>query len=136
MDLVFISMYAYSSFSEHDYHDYFWLKRSSYNKIKKNIPEEIYCEELKVMGEIYVDDEPITESELANEIPCEQNGNCLRNYLEDLYKAVNIDFNKEQYGINKFFDDIDMYETVIVRVPKSKVKDLINYADSLKRNRR
>lgn len=48
MDLVFISMYAYSSFSEHDYHDYFWLKRSSYNKIKKNIQKKYIVKNSKL----------------------------------------------------------------------------------------
>lgn len=136
MDLIYINVYAYSFISGYDYYDGFWLKRSSYNKIKENIPEKIYCEELEVMGEISVDEETLTESELANEIPCEQNGNCLKKCLEGLYEAVDIDFEKEQQEISKFFDDIDTYKTITVRVPKSKVEDLINYVDSLKRNAR
>lgn len=46
MDLVFISVYAEAYYSTAEYYDSFWIKRSSYEKIKDDISDEIYCGEL------------------------------------------------------------------------------------------
>lgn len=43
MDLVFISVYAEAYYSKAEYYDSFWIKRSSYEKIKDDISDEIYC---------------------------------------------------------------------------------------------
>ena len=48
---------------------------------------------------------------------------------------MNIDFKQEQQEINKFFENIDADEKVILRVPRSKVNDLVEYADNLKKMR-
>ena len=59
MDLVFISVYAEAYYSEEEYYDSFWIKRSSYEKIKDDISDEIYCGELdgkhsETMGSVTV----------------------------------------------------------------------------------
>ena len=59
MDLVFISVYAEAYYSKAEYYDSFWIKRSSYEKIKDDISDEIYCGKLdgklsETMGSVTV----------------------------------------------------------------------------------
>lgn len=141
MDLVFISVYAEAYYSTAEYYDSFWIKRSSYEKIKDDISDEIYCGELggkhnETMGSVTVYKDTCTEEEYATEAhEAVQDGYRLESYLEDLYSNVNIDFKQEQQEINKFFENIDADEKVILRVPRSKVNDLVEYADNLKKMR-
>ena len=140
MDLVFISVYAEAYYSTAEYYDSFWIKRSSYEKIKDDISDEIYCGELdgkysETMGSVTVYKDTCTEEEYATEAhEAVQDGYRLESYLEDLYRSVNIDFKQEQQEINKFFENIDA-EKVILRVPRSKINDLVEYADNLKKMR-
>lgn len=141
MDLVFISVYVEAYYSTAEYYDSFWIKRSSYEKIKNNLSDELYCGELdgkhsEIMGNINVCEYACTEEEYATEAhEAVQDGCRLESYLKDLYSNVNIDFKQEQQEINKFFENIDADEKVILRVPRSKVNDLVEYADNLKKMR-
>ena len=141
MDLVFISVYAEAFYSEGEYYDSFWIKRSSYEKIKNDLSDELYCGELdgkhsETIGRINVCEDACTEEEYTTEAhEAEQDGYRLESYLKDLYSNVNIDFKQEQQEINKFFENIDADEKVILRVPRSKVNDLVEYADNLKKMR-
>lgn len=141
MDLVFISVYAEAYYSTAEYYDSFWIKRSSYEKIKDDISDEIYCGELdgkysETMGSVTVYKDTCTEEEYATEAhEAVQDGYRLESYLEDLYRSVNIVFKQEQQEINKFFENIDADEKVILRVPRSKINDLVEYADNLKKMR-
>ena len=141
MDLVFISVYAEAYYSTTEYYDSFWIKRSSYEKIKNDLSDELYCGELdgkhsETIGRINVCEDACTEEEYATEAhEAEQDGYRLEAYLKDLYSNVNIDFKQEQQEINKFFENIDADEKVILRVPRSKVNDLVEYADNLKKMR-
>ena len=138
MDLVFISVYADAYYSEAEYYDSFWIKRSSYEKIKNDISDELYCGELdgkygETMGTIRAYEDTCTEEEYVTEAhEAEQDGDYLESYLEDLYSNVGINWEQEQQEINKFFNDIDAYEKVTLMVPKSKVDDLVKYANNLK----
>ena len=97
MDLVFISVYAEAYYSEEEYYDSFWIKRSSYEKIKDDISDEIYCGELdgkhsETMGSVTVYKDTCTEEEYATEA---HDGYRLESYLKNLYSNVNIDFKQE-----------------------------------------
>ena len=136
MELVKISLYACGCYSGADYEDNIWIKKSSYEKIKDSIPSEIGCGELdgkfsEVMGDIEVSTNLNSEEDYANEGKLECDGDYLEWELDSIYKKNNLDFYNERKEINNYFDSLDTYEQVIMRVPKSKVSMLKDYAKKL-----
>lgn len=138
MDLVNVNLYAEAYYSGVAYEDNIWIKKSSYEKLKDKFPTEISCGELdgkhnEVIGEVEVQDGLNTDEEYAkagNRGRCD--GDFLELSLEDLYYANNIDFDKEQEEINKFFHGLDQWVDVEVSVPESKVDELLKFTEKLK----
>lgn len=124
MNLVNISVYAEGYYSGSNYSENVLIKEESYEKIKADIPEEIFCGELdgkhsQVYGEVevdfYKDDDLLT---YTNE-DCD--GNTLQKGIENVFKKYNMDFENESNDIKSYLSSLDRYCDMTIRVRKSKL---------------
>lgn len=53
----------------------------------------------------------------------------------DLYDENNLNWNDEQKEIEEYFDRLDVYEDVTIRIPLSKKEELMEFVQKLKQNR-
>lgn len=133
MELVNVKLYTYARV---EYEDNIWIKKSSYEKLKDAFPKEIVCEELdgkysEVIGDVKIQDYWKTDDDYAKAGIKECDGYILKNALIDLYGENNLDWDTEQEEIRKCFDGFDCWKDIIVRIPKSKKKELMDFVNKL-----
>lgn len=137
MKLVNVNLYACAYYSEAEYEDNIWIKKSSYEKLKDVFPKEIYCGELdgkysEVMGDIEIQDEWETDEDYAKAGIASCDGDRLEYSLIDLYDENGLDWETERKEIKKYFNSLDVWEDVTVSIPSSKKKELMEFVDTLK----
>ena len=137
MELVNVNLYAEAYYSEATYEDNIWIKKSSYEKLKDNFPTEIYIGDLdgkysEVKGDIEIQNNWHTDEEYAKSlIDHENDGDYLEISLIDLYEKNGLDWEAEQQEIKEYFDSIDVWKTVEVSIPSSKVIELWEFVETL-----
>lgn len=137
MELVNVNLYAEAYYSEATYEDNIWIKKSSYEKLKDNFPTEIYIGDLdgkysEVKGDIEIQNNWHTDEEYAKSlIDHENDGDYLEISLIDLYEKNGLDWEAEQQEIKEYFDSIDVWKTVEVSIPSSKVVELWEFVETL-----
>lgn len=147
MDLVKVDLFAQAYDGEITYEDEIWIKKSSYEKLKDKFPTKIPCGELggdhsELIGEVEVetdwDDTDWNESKYLLNIwtSVKRDGDFLLVALENLYYTNDIDFDEEQEEINEFFDSLEELVDVEVSVPESKVDELLQFAEKLRKETR
>lgn len=138
MELVNVNLYAEAYYSEATYEDNIWIKKSSYEKLKDNFPTEIYIGDLdgkysEVKGDIEIQNNWHTDEEYAKSlIDHENDGDYLEISLIDLYEKNGLDWEAEQQEIKEYFDSIDVWKTVEVSIPSSKVVELWEFVETLR----
>lgn len=137
MELVNVNLYAEGYYSEATYEDNIWIKKSSYEKLKDNFPEKVYCGELdgkysEVCGDVEIQDKWKTDEDFAKKGRNKCDGDFLSDALRDLYYGNGFDYEAEQDEIEKYFDGLDVWVDVTIRIPHSKIIDLLAYAGELK----
>lgn len=140
MKLVNVNLYACGYYSKSEYEDNIWIKKSSYEKLKDVFPKRISCGELdgkhsEVIGGVEVQDRWETDEEYASASISECDGDFLKYSLMDLYDENNLNWNDEQKEIEEYFDRLDVYEDVTIRIPLSKKEELMEFVQKLKQNR-
>lgn len=140
MKLVNVNLYACGYYSKSEYEDNIWIKKSSYEKLKDVFPKRISCGELdgkhsEVIGDVEVQDRWETDEEYASASISECDGDFLKYSLMDLYDENNLNWNDEQKEIEEYFDRLDVYEDVTIRIPLSKKEELMEFVQKLKQNR-
>lgn len=140
MKLVNVNLYACGYYSKSEYEDNIWIKKSSYEKLKDIFPKEISCGELdgkhsEIMGDVEVQDEWKTDEEYSSAGISKCDGDFLKYSLMDLYDENNLNWNDEQKEIEEYFDRLDVYEDVTIRIPLSKKEELMEFVQKLKQNR-
>ena len=137
MELVNINLYAVAYYSEATYEDNIWIKKSSYEKLKDNFPTEIYIGDLdgkysEVKGNIEIQNDWDTDEEYAKSLSDHENdGDYLEISLIDLYEENSLDWEAEQQEIKEYFDSIDVWQTIKVFIPSSKVDKLNKFVETL-----
>lgn len=130
IDLVEISLNAAAPYSGNEYYEHYWIKKESYEKIKEDMPSETSIPELdgkfsEVSGDIIVEEYGYNTDEeyaKAGKISTFDNdGEELKCLLSDLYNDAGLDFDSEQSEINEYFNSLDCYTDLTVRVPESLV---------------
>ena len=137
MELVNVNLYACGYYSDSEYEDNIWIKKSSYEQLKDIFPKEISCGELdgkysEVMGDVEIQDDWKTDSDYAQAGVSECDGDYLERELKDLFKDNNIDWDSEQKEIKEYFDNLDVWEEVTVSIPSSKRSELMKFVETLK----
>lgn len=134
IDLVRVNLQGTGYYSEAEYEDNIWIKKSSYEKLKDVFPSEGYCGDLdgkygETMGDISViEGECLTDEDYAKNAIVQCDGDLLKYQLNDLYFENGLDFEQEQKEIAEYFNTLDAWEEVTVKVPRSKKSKLLNYA--------
>lgn len=136
MELVNVNLYAMGYYSEATYEDNIWIKKSSYEKLRDAFPLQIYCGELdgkysEVMGDVEIQNDWHTDEEYAKAGIAKCDGDYLKNELIDLYGANNLDWKSEQKEIKEYFNSLDVWKSVIVNIPSSKEKELLEFVENL-----
>ena len=137
MELVNINLYAVAYYSEATYEDNIWIKKSSYEKLKDNFRTEIYIGDLdgkysEVKGNIEIQNDWHTDEEYAKSLSDHENdGDYLEISLIDLYEENSLDWEAEQQEIKEYFDSIDVWQTIKVFIPSSKVDKLNKFVETL-----
>lgn len=133
IDLVEISLNATAPYSGNEYYEHYWIKKESYEKIKEDLPSEERIPELdgkysEVYGDIiteqygYKTDEEYAK---AGKISTFDNDDeILKRLLSDLYSEAGLDFDSEQNEINEYFNNLDCYVDLNIKVPESLVSDI------------
>lgn len=139
MKLVNVNLYACGYYSDSEYEDNIWIKKSSYEKLKDVFPKEISCGELdgkhsEVMGDIDIQDEWETDEEYAKAGVETCDGDYLEHELREIYENNGIDWKDEQKEIKEYFDKLDVWENVTVWIPGSKKEELMDFVEKLKQN--
>lgn len=137
MELVSVNLYACGYYSDSEYEDNIWIKKSSYEQLKDVFPKEIGCGELdgkysEVIGNVEIQDEWETDEDYAKAGVAECDGDYLEWELKDLYKSNNIDWDSEQKEIKEYFNNLDVWEKVTVSIPSSKKSELMRFIETLK----
>ncbi len=137
MELVNVNLYAEGYYSKAIYEDNIWIKKSSYEKLKDNFPEKVYCGELDgkysdVCGEVEIQDKWETDEDFIEGGRSKCDGDFLSDALRNLYYGNGLDYEAEQDEIEKYFDRLNVLESVTVRIPHSKINDLLAYAWELR----
>lgn len=140
MRLVNLSLYAEGYYSGSTYEENIWVKSDSYEKIKSDLPEEIFGGELdgkhsEVYGDIEIQDWFESDEDLIKAGSGECDGDNLRNELIDIYKNHNLDFESEEKEIEDFLNSLDRYIEVTVNIPQSKKDKLYKFVESLKQRK-
>lgn len=136
MELVNVSLYAEGYYSGETYEENIWIKKSSYEKLKDDFPEKIGCGELdgkysNVSGDVEVEDEWETDDDYARAVMPQNDGNILKYKLADLYEENGLDWVTEQKEIKEYFDGLDKWVVVSVKIPSSKKDELLKYVDKI-----
>ena len=110
--------------------------RGKYEKIKENLPTEVYVADIdgkysETEGKVTVKESFKSDKEYAIEGKLECDGESLKWELESVYENNNLDYEIEQEEIAEFLNSIDVYEKVTVKNPRSKVTELKTYAEKL-----
>lgn len=130
IDLVEISLNAAAPYSGNEYYEHYWIKKESYEKIKEDMHSEESIPELdgkfsEVSGDIIVEEYGYkTDEEYAKAgkiSTFDNDGEELKCLLSDLYNDAGLDFDSEQAEINEYFNSLDCYIDLTVRVPESLV---------------
>ncbi len=136
MKLVNLSLYAEGYYSGRTYEENRWVKADSYEKIKGDLTEDIFCGELdgkhsQTYGEIEAQDWFANDDDLvkAGDGVCE--GEQLRNELVEIYKKHNLDFETEEKEVAKYLESLDRYIDVTVSVLQSQKDELDSFIDNL-----
>lgn len=134
MNLVNIGVYAEGYYSGSSYSENVLIKEESYEKIKADIPEEIFCGELdgkhsQVYGEVEV--ELYKEGDLLTYTNEDCDGDTLKYEIVDVFKKYNIDFGKESNEIEAYLSSLDRYCDMTIRVKKSKLDKVSKIVDAL-----
>lgn len=137
MELVNVNLYACGYYSNSEYEDNIWIKKSSYEQLKDVFPKEIGCGELdgkysEVIGNVEIQDEWETDEDYAKAGVAECDGDYLEWELKDLYKSNNIDWDSEQKEIKEYFNNLDVWKKVTVSIPSSKKSELMRFVETLK----
>lgn len=133
IDLVEISLNATAPYSGNEYYEHYWIKKESYEKIKENLPSEESIPDLdgkhsEVTGDIiteeygYNTDEEYAKAGKINTF--DNDGEILKILLSDLYSEAELNFDSEQEEINEYFNNLDCYVDINIRVPESLVSDI------------
>ena len=137
MELVNVNLYAEAYYSEATYEDNIWIKKSSYETLKDNFPTEIYIGDLdgkysEVRGDIEIQNDWHTDEEYAKSLSDHENdGDYLESSLIDLYEKNGLNWESEQQEIKEYFNSIDVWKTVEVYIPSSKVDKLNKFVETL-----
>lgn len=136
MELVNVCLYGEGYYSGATYEDNIWIKKSSYEKLEDIFPEEEYCGELdgkhsETMGDISIQDYWKTDEQFAKLGMGECDGDYLECGLKDLYGSNNLDWEAEQKEIKEYFDGLDVWEDVTVKIPVSKEAEFYNFVKEL-----
>ena len=136
MELVNVCLYGEGYHSGATYEDNIWIKKSSYEKLEDVFPEEEYCGELdgkhgETMGDISIQDHWKTDEQFAKLGMGECDGDYLECGLRDLYDSNNLDWEAEQKEIKEYFDSLDVWEDVTVKIPVSKEAEFYNFVKEL-----
>lgn len=137
MKLINLSLYAEGYYSGSTYEENIWIKANSYEKIKDDLPEEIFCGELdgkhsQVYGDIEIQDWFESDEDLIKAGNATCDGDNLRNELIDIYENHNLDFESEEKEIGEFLNSLDRYIEITVNIPQSKKDELFEFVESLK----
>jgi len=138
MKLVNVILYACAYYSEAEYEDNIWIKDETYQIIKEDIPDEIFCGELdgkhsQVDGDVefkYFDEAALLE--YCDGYELETSGCRLEEEIIDVYEKYHLNFEKEQEEIKAYIESLDNKVDVTIRVKKSKKEELIKFAETLK----
>lgn len=136
MELVKVNLYAYAYYSGVEYEENIWIKKSSYEKIKENLPTEVYVADIdgkysETEGKVTVKESFKSDKEYAIEGKLECDGEYLKWELKNIYDDYDLDYESEQEEIEKYLNIINVYEKVTVKIPRSKVAELKTYAEKL-----
>lgn len=139
MDLVNVCLYAEAYYSGAEYEENIWIKKSSYEKLMDDFPEEISCGELdgkcsEVIGDVSIQDNWKTDEEYAKAGSAKCDGDYLKDELEYLYKSNSLNWEEEQQEIEEYFNNLDVWEDVTVSIPASKVGKLLSFVYKLRNN--
>lgn len=139
MDLVNVCLYAEAYYSGAEYEENIWIKKSSYEKLMDDFPEEISCGELdgkysEVIGEVSIQDNWKTDEEYAKAGTAKCDGDYLKDELKYLYKSNNLNWEEEQQEIEEYFNNLDVWEDITVSIPASKVGKLLSFVYKLRSN--
>lgn len=137
MDLVLVRLSAVGYYSEAEYEDNIWIKKSSYEKLKDTFPSEVCCGELdgkhsEVMGDIDIEDLDFTEADYVKLAAVECDGDTLEWSLKDLYDENDLDFKQEQKEIEEYFNTLDVWEDVTIKIPRSLKTSVLEYVEKLR----
>ena len=137
MKLINVNLYACGYYSDSEYEDNIWIKKSSYEQLKGVFPKEISCGELdgkysEVMGDVVIQDGWETDEDYAKVGVTKCSGDYLELELKNLYKNNNIDWGSEQKEIKEYFNNLDIWEKVTVSIPSSKKSELMKFIETLK----
>lgn len=133
IDLVEISLNATAPYSGNEYYEHYWIKKESYEKIKEDLPSEESIPELdgkysEVFGDIITEEYGYkTDEEYAKAgkiSTFDNDGEILKRLLPDLYSEAGLDFDSEQDEINEYFNNLDCYVDLNIKVPESLVPDI------------
>lgn len=136
MRLINISLYAEGYYSGSTYEENRWIKADSYEKIKDDLPEEIYCGELdgkysEVCGDVEIQDWFETDEDLIKSGDGACDGQRLRYKMVEIYEKHNLDFQSEEKEIEDFLNSLDRCVEVTVNIPLSKKDKLHEYVELL-----
>lgn len=139
MDLVNVCLYAEAYYSGAEYEENIWIKKSSYEKLMDDFPEEISCGELdgkysEVIGDVSIQDNWKTDEEYAKAGTAKCDGDYLKDKLKYLYKSNNLNWEEEQQEIEEYFNNLDVWEDITVSIPASKVGKLLSFVYKLRSN--
>lgn len=137
MDLVKVNLYAEAFYSGTVYEDNIWIKRSSYEQLKENISPDISCGELdgkhsEVRGDVNIYDREYTEKDYKREGELQCDGYYLESSLRDIYEENGLDWCAEQKEIADYFDTLNLWKEITVKVPRDKVRQLMEYVEKLR----
>lgn len=133
IDLVEISLNATAPYSGNEYYEHYWIKKESYEEIKEDMPSETSIPELdgkfsEVSGDIIVEEYGYNTDEEYAKVgkisTFDNDGKELKNLLSDLYSDAGLDFDSEQNEINEYFNNLDCYVDLNIKVPESLVSDI------------
>lgn len=138
MELVNVCLSAEGWYSGRTYEDNIWIKKSSYEKLKDVFPKQIGCGELDgkfsdVMGDVEIQDTWVTDEDYANAGIAERDGDYLEWELTSLYEDNNLDWEAEQKEIKEYFNSLDVWEEVMIRIPSSKKSELMEFVETLRK---
>lgn len=136
MELVKIDVYGEAYYSGSVYREERWLTKDTYEKIKDEIPAEIYLGELdgkhsEVLGEVGVFDYNHEDLISLNPLDLEEDGDELWEVISNLCLEVGVNYTVEGLKIQNYLLSLDSYVYHQVKVKRSQIQAVNDFVKGL-----